>query len=188
MDSSSLSNLVRLIRQLSYREGDFTLTSGKKSPFYIDLKATTLHPEGAHWIGICASELLLKKDWKIQGVGGLTLGADPLATSISLAAFVKGQIWPAFIVRKESKSHGTFKEIEGTENLPVHAQVIVLEDVITTGKSSLIAIDRLRAAGYHPLAALAVVDRQEGGREALQEVGVELISLTTLQEVQAYQR
>ena len=187
MDQSALQTLTRLIRKLSYREGDFTLSSGKKSNFYIDLKATTLHPDGAYWIGKAAVELLEnlvpQKNWEIQGVGGLTLGADPMATALSLAAREKGWKWPAFIVRKESKLHGTYKYIEGTENLPPKAKVLVLEDVITTGKSSLVAIERLREAGYEPLATLAVVDREEGGKEALQKMGVELISLTTLQEI-----
>jgi orotate phosphoribosyltransferase len=189
MDQNPLQNrinhVIRLVRQLSYREGEFTLSSGKKSSFYIDLKATTLHPEGAFWIGMAAVELLKTRDWNIQGVGGLTLGADPLATAISLAARACDLHWPAFIVRKEPKAHGTSSYIEGTENLPKNAQVLVLEDVITTGKSSLIAIEKLREAGYRPLATLAVVDREDGGREALQQHGMELISLMTLKDVQA---
>lgn len=182
---SPLAQLIGLIRKVSYREGDFTLSSGKKSSFYIDLKATTLHPQGAYWIGEAALDLLFQKDSsKIEGVGGLTLGADPLATALSLAALHRGKHWPAVIVRKEPKEHGTSKYIEGTENLRAHAQVLVLEDVITTGKSSLIAIERLRASGFEAITALSVVDREEGGREALARVGVELLALTTLTEVQ----
>src|ERR1700759_4101419 len=104
MDQRAVSELVQVIRKLSYREGDFTLASGKKSKFYIDLKATTLHPDGAFLIGEAALDLLTQKNsFKIQGVGGLTLGADPLATAISRAARARGIQWPAFIVRKESK-------------------------------------------------------------------------------------
>lgn len=177
------ASLARLVRRLSYREGDFTLASGKKSQFYVDLKATTLHPDGAYLIGEAAYALLKEKGLKVEGVGGLTLGADPLATALSLAARAHGEIWPAFIVRKESKDHGTGKFIEGTENLRPGASVIVLEDVVTTGGSSLKAIERLRAAGYDPLAVLTVVDRASGGAEAFRAVGVQYHFLTTLDEV-----
>jgi orotate phosphoribosyltransferase len=177
--------LTRLVRKLSYREGDFTLASGKKSKFYVDLKATTLHPEGAYLIGECAYELLKREKLPVDGVGGLTLGADPLATALSLAARAHGAIWPAYIVRKEPKGHGTGQYIEGTENLKSGASVIVLEDVVTTGGSSLKAIEHLRAAGYKPEAVLTVVDREQGGAEAFRAVGVKYFALTTLAAVQS---
>ncbi len=183
MDQKSLSELTRLIRKLSYREGSFTLASGKKSSFYIDLKATTLHPDGAFWIGEATLDLLQRENLKIDGVGGLTLGADPLATAISLAARTRGMIWPAFIVRKEPKSHGTSQYIEGTENLPAGAKVVVLEDVVTTGGSSLKAVERLREAGFHPVATLTVVDREEGGAEAIKKAGLQFMALTTLKKI-----
>src|ERR1700747_1701221 len=109
-------DLFRLIKKLSYREGDFTLASGKKSTFYIDLKATTLHPDGAHLIGEVAFEVIRQSGLKVEAVGGLALGADPLVTAMSLAARAHGVIWPAFIVRKEAKDHGTARYIEGVEN------------------------------------------------------------------------
>jgi orotate phosphoribosyltransferase len=183
--SPMVAELARLVRKLSYREGDFTLASGKKSKFYVDLKATTLHPEGAYLIGECAFARLKQEGLDVQGVGGLTLGADPLATAVSLAARAKGAMWPAFIVRKEPKDHGTARYIEGTENLPSGASVVVLEDVVTTGGSSLKAIERLREAGYKPVAVLTVVDREQGGAEAFRAVGVPLLALTTLGQVQA---
>jgi orotate phosphoribosyltransferase len=187
MDQKPLQKLVSLIRHLSYREGDFTLASGKKSSFYVDLKATTLHPEGAYWIGEVALNLLLSEmhtDLKpIQAVGGLTLGADPLATSISLAARSRNWLLPAFIVRKEPKDHGTSKYIEGTENIAAGSPVLVLEDVVTTGGSSLKAIERLRAEGYHPVATLTVVDREEGGAEQIRKAGLKFLALTTLSEI-----
>lgn len=178
------AQLASLVRKLSYREGDFTLASGKKSKFYVDLKATTLHPEGAKLIGELATRVLLESGLPIDAVGGLTLGADPLATAISMTALSYGKVWPAFIVRKEAKDHGTGKYIEGTENMPEAAHVIVLEDVVTTGSSSIQAIERLRAAGYKPVAALTVVDREQGGREAIEKLGVKLLHLATLTEVQ----
>jgi orotate phosphoribosyltransferase len=183
MDQKPLQKLIELIRKLSYREGDFTLTSGKKSSFYIDLKATTLHPEGAYLIGEASMDLLNRTALTIQGIGGLTLGADPIATAISLAARARGVFWPAFIVRKEPKGHGTSKYIEGTENLPAGASVIVLEDVVTTGSSSLKAIHRLKEAGYCPVATLTVVDREEGGREAILAQGVKFFSLAQLSQL-----
>jgi len=178
-----LTELTRLIRRLSYREGDFTLASGKKSKFYVDLKNTTLHPEGAFLIGECAYELLAHQKLAVGGVGGLTLGADPLATAVSLAARARGAIWPAYIVRKEPKDHGTARYIEGTENLKPGASLVVLEDVVTTGGSSLKAIERLREAGYKPEVVLTVVDREQGGAEAFAAAGVKYLALTTLKKV-----
>jgi orotate phosphoribosyltransferase len=180
----SLDSLIRLIRKLSYREGDFTLASGKKSTFYIDVKVTALHPDGAWLTGALAVELLQREGIPVEAVGGLTLGADPIATAVSLAARAQGLHWPAFIVRKEPKDHGTSRYIEGTENLRPGARVVVLEDVVTTGGSSIKAIERLRAAGYDPLAVLTIVDRQEGGAEAIQKLGLKFLALATLQEIQ----
>src|SRR6478609_8399805 len=133
MDQHAHSNLPKLIRQRSYREGDFTLASGKKSTFYVDLKATTLHPDGAYLVGKLAVAEAKRAGLEVQGVGGLTLGADPIATAVSLAAREAGLEWPAFIVRKEPKDHGTARYIEGVENLRPGAKLLVVEDVVTTG-------------------------------------------------------
>lgn len=181
------ARLLRLIRERSYREGDFTLVSGKKSKFYIDMKATTLSPEGAFLIGRLAYEVLHRRykssDFSIGGVGGLTLGADPIATAVSLAAYGQGVDWPAYIVRKEAKGHGTGRYVEGHENLKPGAKVIVLEDVVTTGGSSIKAIERLRAEGYDPIAVLTVVDREEGGETAFKVAGIEFIRLVSISEL-----
>jgi orotate phosphoribosyltransferase len=177
--------LIALIRRLSYREGEFTLASGKKSPFYVDLKATTLHPDGAALIGELAVELLERESLAVEGVGGLTLGADPLATAVSLAARARGKSWPAFIVRKEAKDHGTRKCVEGAANLRPGARVLVLEDVATTGGSSLQAIEKLKAEGFEPVGVLAVVDREQGAREAFRKLGLAFFALTTLSEIRS---
>lgn len=184
----SLKNdLVRVIRDKSYREGDFTLASGQKSKFYIDMKATTLDPEGADLLGRLATEVLVQysktSGHQIEGVGGLTLGADPIATAVSLSAFRSGIRWPAFIVRKESKGHGTDQYVEGKENLRTGASVIVLEDVVTTGGSSVKAIERLRNEGFKPVAVLTVVDREAGGEAAFKKMGVDFLSLVKISEI-----
>ena len=181
------SDLIRLIRAKSYREGDFVLSSGARSSFYIDMKATTLHPEGARMIGELALEACQRAGLQdqIQGVGGLTLGADPIATSVSLAALKKGRLWPAFIVRKEAKGHGTGKSVEGSENLPEGAQVLVVEDVSTTGKSALDAVYKLREAGFRPIAILSVVDRQQGASKTFEAENLRFIPLVGLDEIRA---
>ncbi|MEW6056526.1 MAG: orotate phosphoribosyltransferase [Bdellovibrionota bacterium] len=174
-------NLMDLIRKLSYREGRFVLASGKESSFYVDIKNVALHPEGALAIGQLALALVGKK--KFGGVGGPTLGADPLATAISLAAFQKGMLLPAFILRKEPKKHGTSQWIEGVENLPPGSDLLVVEDVVTTGGSSLKGIEKLKEAGFKVSTLVAVLDRQEGARQALTASGVELVALTTIDEI-----
>jgi orotate phosphoribosyltransferase len=174
---------LRLIKKLSYKEGDFTLASGAKSSFYVDLKNTTLHPEGAKAIGVLAVKVLLDAGVPVEGVGGLTLGADPIATAVSLAALDQDKIWPAFIVRKESKAHGTQQYIEGIANLKPGARLVVLEDVVTTGGSSLIAIERLKAQGFEIAAVLTVVDREQGGAAKFTELGHKFLSLCTLDEI-----
>lgn len=188
MDSKTLAlknELIQFIRKQSYREGDFTLVSGKRSDFYIDLKATTLHPKGADLIGRLAAAIIREKGLGVKAVGGLTLGADPIATAVSLACYREGMELPAFIVRKEPKTHGTSQYVEGTENLLSGAEVMVLEDVVTTGGSGMKAVDRLRAQGYRPTVVLTVVDRGEGGKEAFEKAGLPLISLATIDEIKA---
>lgn len=193
--ASESGRLLRLIRERSYREGDFTLASGKKSKFYIDMKATTLSAEGAFLIGRLTFEMVRRfADIRFKGaggaatidaVGGLTLGADPIATAVSLAAYSQGVDWPAFIVRKEAKGHGTGRYVEGRENLKPGAKVIVLEDVVTTGGSSIKAIERLREEGYDPVAVLTVVDREEGGEAALKATGLEFLRLLSISDLRS---
>ncbi len=184
-------NFISWVKKLSYREGDFTLSSGLKSSFYVDLKATTLHPEGAYLIGkesiVRLVETLGESGVRaLGGVGGLTLGADPIATSISLAARESGFFLPAFLVRKEAKKHGTSRYIEGIENLKPGSQVIILEDVVTTGASSVVAIERAREAGFQVEYVLTVVDRQEGGEAVLAKHGCKMIALCTLSELKSH--
>lgn len=174
--------LVKLIRKLSYKEGKFTLASGKESSFYVDIKNVSLHPQGARLIGRLTWEKL--DATKFGGVGGPTLGADPLATGISLAALDRQAEIPAFIIRKEPKKHGTSQWIEGAENLRKGANLLVIEDVVTTGGSALKAIEKIRAEGFVVDTLLSVLDRQEGGEVALKNAGIRLVALATIAEIQ----
>ncbi len=174
--------LVELIRKLSYKEGKFILASGKESSYYVDIKNVSLHSEGAQAIGRRAWDLLDPS--RFGGVGGPTLGADPIGTALSLMALLDKQVsLPAFIIRKEPKKHGTSQWIEGRENLAPGSDLLVVEDVVTTGGSSLKGIEKLRAEGFKVTTLLAVLDRKEGAEAALREAGVRLVSLATIEEV-----
>lgn len=174
--------LLRLLREKSYQERPVTLASGRRSNFYVDGKQTALHPRGAYLIGRLFWERL-GAFGPVDAVGGPTLGADPLATATSLVSGLQGAGVPAFIVRKEPKGHGTQSWIEGKQNLAAGARVVVLEDVVTTGGSSLVAVERVESEGYRVLGVLALVDRQEGGREALEARGYRFEALFTKAEV-----
>ena len=180
MDQSPLKNLIHLIREVSYREGKFTLSSGKQSSFYIDLKATTLHPDGAYWIGLAAVEILEKvhpkKKTEIQGVGGLTLGADPIVASMAAISYVEGNPVKAFIVRKTPKKHGMQRYIEGPD-LDSSSRVAIVDDVVTTGTSILKAIEVIEKQGCKVVKVLAIVDRLEGAKENLAKKNYRLVSL-----------
>lgn len=128
---------------------------------------------------------MAREGLKPHAVGGLTLGADPLATTVSLAAFANGLRIPAFIVRKEPKGHGTLSSIEGAKTFPPGASLLVLEDTATTGGSALKAVDRLREAGFKVEAVVSVVDREEGAREAITARGLKFFSLCSLPEIRS---
>lgn len=149
------------------------------------MKETALHPEGAFLIGTLSVDLMANQGIKPYAVGGLTLGADPLATAVSLAAFAVGWTVPAFIVRKQPKDHGTLAWIEGAKTFPKGAQLVVLEDVVTTGGSSLKAVEKLEEAGFKVAAIVTVVDRLEGGRETIEAKGIKYFSLCTLPEIRS---
>ena len=177
------SGLLHLLARLSWRRGPVVLASGTTSDFYIDCKQTALHPLGAAGLGALMAaevEALEAATGRIaQGVGGMTLGADPLATAVSLTALAHGRLLPAFIVRKTPKDHGTEAYLEGRANLPEGAAVILLEDVVTSGGSTLKAAERARAEGLDPFGVVCIVDRQAGGAERLAAAGVPLRALFT---------
>lgn len=172
--------LVHLLASRSARRGQFTLASGRQSSLYIDARLTTMSPEGLVVIGSLGLKTI-RDTWKVDSVGGLTLGADPISYAISYASALTDQPLRAFTVRKEAKMHGTGKLIEG----PFRAGdcVVVIEDVITTGSSALNAVAAVQAAGGTVTGVLALVDREEGGREAIEATGIAVISLVTAQEL-----
>jgi orotate phosphoribosyltransferase len=177
-----LAALRALLAARSARRGQFTLASGRTSTLYIDARLTTMSPEGLALIGPLGLHALRHAAWQVDAVGGLTLGADPIAYAISYASALEGkELVRAFTVRKEAKTHGTGQLIEG----PFRSgdRVAVIEDVITTGASALRAVDAVRVAGGQVVGVLALVDREAGGREALERAGLEVRSLTRASDV-----
>src|SRR6266550_721806 len=170
------AELVQLLASRSARRGRFTLASGKQSSLYIDARLTTMSPEGLTLVGALGLGMLREADWNVDAVGGLTLGADPIAYAVSYSSAATTSPVRAFTVRKEAKAHGTGQLIEG----PFRAgdRVAVIEDVISTGGSALKAIEAVRAAGGSVRGVLALVDREEGGRENIEARGLEVLSIT----------
>ena len=169
--------LLAMLTERSYAKKKIVLSSGRESDFYIDCKKTVLTAEG-HWLtGKLMFAGVRETFAGAVGVGGLTMGADPLASAVSLVSFLGQAPLQAFLVRKEPKGHGTGQWIEGLSSLPAAAKVVIVEDVITTGASTIKAIERARAEGLVPIGAFTLVDRQEGGKEAIEATGVPVISL-----------
>ncbi len=169
--------LLAMLTERSYAKKKIVLSSGRESDFYIDCKKTVLTAEG-HWlVGTLMFSAIRARFPTAVGVGGLTMGADPLASAVSLVSFLGQSPLQAFLVRKEAKGHGTGQWIEGLSSLPPGAPVVIIEDVITTGASTIKAIERARAEGLVPVGAFTLVDRQEGGREAIEATGVQVLSL-----------
>jgi len=188
------ARLLELLRTLSFERRKVILASGKESDFYVDCKRTTLTAEGHVLVGRLLFDRLRRIQPLVRGVGGLTLGADPIASAIALTSFLEyeraggpaGQYSPgtvdSFVVRKEPKGHGTGQWIEGRKTIPDGSRVVVIEDVVTTGGSALKAIERCRVEKLEPVACLALVDRLEGGREAIEAQGVPLEALFTRED------
>jgi orotate phosphoribosyltransferase len=203
------ARLLELLRTLSFERRKVILASGKESDFYVDCKRTALTAEGHVLVGRLLFDKVRRIRPLVRGVGGLTLGADPIASAVALTSFLEWEAWRAqgqpaeaaperaggpggrelgecppapidsFIVRKEPKGHGTGQWIEGRKTIPDGSRVVVIEDVVTTGGSALKAIERCRAEKLEPVACLALVDRLEGGREAIEAQGVPLDALFT---------
>ena len=178
MDKNNLKKrLFEIIKKISYEKREVILTSGRKSNFYFDGKQTTLHPEGAYLTGKLMYDIIKKAGVKVEAVGGPTIGADPIATSISIVSYLAGNPIPAFIVRKQPKGHGKNLWIEGNKNLKKGANVAIVEDVITTGGSILKAIEVVEKEGFKVSMVVVLVDREEGGRENIENKGYKLFSV-----------
>jgi len=172
--------LLDLFCQLAYQEGDFVLSSGQRSSYYINGKQVTLHPQGA----LAMARLLLPMlPEDTQAVAGLTLGADPIVSAVSVVSVYENRPIPALIIRKEAKGHGTMAYIEGP-SLPQGAKVVVLEDVVTTGQSALKAVERLQAAGYTVDRVISLIDRLQGGGALYESAGLQFEALFTIQDLQ----
>jgi len=174
--------LIELTLEKAFKYSEepvFKLVSGRMSNYYFNCKAVALHPEGMHLIGNLIFEMI--KDLGIKGIGGLTLGADPIAYAIAYTSFLKGNPIEAFIVRKTPKSHGTMQLIEG--NVKKGDRVVIVDDVITTGKSTIEAITKAKENGLEIVKVIAFIDRQEGGREAIEALGYKVDSVITRDEV-----
>jgi len=176
-----IDQLREIIGHDAVKFGKFTLSSGKESDLYVDLRKVTLSPVGASIIGELISGII--RDRKVDAVGGMSIGADPIATAVSLAAYRGGREVMAFLVRKTQKTHGTGNVIEGPVKPGMRA--LVVEDVITTGASTISAIERVREAGMEVDLVVAIFDRMEGGREAIEAIGVEVQVLLTRKDIQA---
>jgi orotate phosphoribosyltransferase len=172
--------LRRLLLARSVRHGDFVLSSGHRSSYYIDCRLSTMSAEGMVLIGRIGLAAIRRAGWTPRAVGGLTMGADPVAYAIAAASHGTELEVDAFSVRKEPKGHGTGQQIEG--NFRAGDQVVIVEDVITTGGSAQRAIEAVEAAGGKVLGVLAVVDREEGGTETLKGTA-RVVSLTTAKQL-----
>jgi len=176
------NKLKEIIKEKSYEKRKVVLSSGLESDFYFDGKQTTLHAEGAYLTGKLFFEAI--KDIKdVEGVGGLTLGADPIATATSVASYLAGRPIPAFIIRKEPKGHGTGAWLEGRKNFRPGSPVVIVGDVVTSGGSSLKAIRRAEEEGLRVLGVVTLVDREEGGRENIEKEGYWLKAIFTKTDI-----
>ena len=169
--------LLELLKRDAYKKGEYTLSSGKTSEHYVNCKPVTLSGRG-----LTLASLLMLMHVETDVVAGLTLGADPLVSGVAVCSALDMRLINALIVRKEPKGHGTGAWIEGPE-FPEGTEVTVLEDVVTTGGSSIKAVEKLRDAGYKVNRIVTIVDRQEGGERAIIDAGLELRSLFTIDDL-----
>ncbi|HUR95219.1 MAG TPA: orotate phosphoribosyltransferase [Gemmatimonadales bacterium] len=174
---SDADQLRRILLERSVRRGDFVLSSGKRSSYYIDCRLTTMSAEGQVLIGRMGLATIRNVGWRPRVIGGLTMGADPVAYAIAAASWGTGGVIDAFSVRKEAKAHGTGQVIEG--NFQAGHDVVVVEDVITSGGSAQRAIAAVEHAEGRVVGVMAVVDREQGGRVALESAGYAVVALTT---------
>jgi orotate phosphoribosyltransferase len=170
--SDQRTELLNLIATLSFRLGDFTLASGQKSDYYIDCRTTTLHAEGGRLSGLVLYDLIAEHFPQADAVGGLTMGADPLVSNTASASawhhlhHKRDSLVHGFLVRKAEKTHGTGRLLEGFHKLGAH--VVIVDDVCTTGGSTITAIEATKASGMNVIGVLCLVDREQGGRARIE--------------------
>ncbi len=179
----SRTRLLQILRAKSVERGRFQLRSGRWSDFYVDGKQTTLDAEGSYLVGKVLFERIRTLEELPKGIGGVTLGADPIVTAVSLVSHLEGHPIPAFIIRKEPKGHGTERWIEGLKNIAPGSEVVIVEDVLTTGGTLLEGVRHTREAGFVVKRVYTLIDRQEGGREAIEAGSLVLDSLFTRDEL-----
>ena len=178
LDPTQRARLIDLLRELSFERRRVTLASGRESDFFIDCKQTILTAEGHALVGELMFQALDELP-PCDAVGGVELGGCPLASAVSLVSFQKGRPLTGFYVRKARKDHGTAKLVEGDKSLKPGTRIALLEDVVTTGGSSLKAVETLKAAGAVVVGIIALVDRLEGGADTIREAGLPLLTLST---------
>lgn len=175
------TRLRYLLVERSLKTGEFTLSSGARSAYYIDARRTTMSAEGQHLVGRVCRDALRAAGWRFSHVGGLTLGADPLSYAIAHRSWEEGEPTDAFTVRKAAKAHGTGERIAG--GLPTDARVVVVEDSMTTGGSALEAARAVEQHGASVAGILTLVDREEGGRDRLEAEGYPFVAVFTAREL-----
>jgi orotate phosphoribosyltransferase len=185
--SSAVDNrqrLIEFIKKKSFLRSEkpiYRLASGKMSNFYFDLRLTTLSPEGQHLIGNLLYEKIKELGLSPRGAGGLTMGADPVATALAYSSFLRGDPIEAFVIRKEPKAHGRGLQVEG--NVSEGYDVVILDDVLTTGGSVIKAINIAKETGLNILAVVVVLDRcEQNGRENVEKLGYPVHSLLTIKD------
>jgi orotate phosphoribosyltransferase len=186
MNSSAREQLLNLLATVSFRLGEFTLSSGAKSDYYIDCRTTTLHAEGAALTGRVFFDFLQQQGWKAKAVGGLTLGADPIVVATAVTSAHADAPIHGFLVRKAEKSHGMGRRIEGFQEKS--ARVVIVDDVCTTGSSTIQAIEAAREFGFNIVGVACLVERLEaGGRPAVEKAAApaKFISIFTSDDVKA---
>lgn len=177
------ARLAKLLAQRSYESRKVTLASGKESDFYLDCKQTTLHPEGLYLTGRFFLDAVRKGPKKVLAVGGPTLGSDPIAAAMAVISHLEGDPIPAFIIRKEAKGHGTRAWVEGAKFLENGTPVAIVEDVVTSGGSSIKAAQKATEAGLAVVKIVCLVDREEGGEQAIRQAGYEFERILSVGEV-----
>jgi orotate phosphoribosyltransferase len=163
------TRLLTLLQTFSFKRGNFILASGKRSDFFIDVKKSVLDSEGHYLTGKIILEELKKKFPSCQALGGVALGGCPLVSATSTLSYIEGRPLAALYVRKQRKDHGTKGLVEFPGRLPKDLQVVIIEDVVTTGETTLFAIQAIKGAGFKPIGVITLVDREEGGKQRIEE-------------------